>query len=98
MVPNNQVLPRLPEAFANMAEPMFGQDAVAFYLLSEVVSKEVKVVQSGQGADEVFGGYFWYERMMKQTEGSRLDRFRKHYFDFGKNFDLYLQLRSKFVL
>ncbi len=48
MVPNDQVLPRLPEAFANMAEPMFAQDAVAFYLLSEVVSKEVKVVQSGQ--------------------------------------------------
>jgi len=56
MVPNDQVLPRLPEAFANMSEPMFGQDAVAFYLLSEVVSKEVKVVQSGQGADEVLPG------------------------------------------
>ena len=40
MVPNNQVLPRLPEAFANMSEPMFAQDAVAFYLLSEAVSKE----------------------------------------------------------
>ncbi len=25
--------------------------------------KEVKVVQSGQGADEVFGGYFWYPQM-----------------------------------
>ena len=46
-----------------MAEPMFGQDAVAFYLLAEQVSREVKVVQSGQGADEVFGGYFWYPRM-----------------------------------
>ena len=80
MVPNNQVLPRLPEAFANMAEPMFGQDAVAFYLLSEVVSKEVKVVQSGQGADEVFGGYFWYPRMHHSiTPGIR--RFSDEYFD-----------------
>jgi asparagine synthase (glutamine-hydrolysing) len=43
-----------------MAEPMFGQDAVAFYLLAEQVSREIKVVQSGQGADEVFGGYHWY--------------------------------------
>ncbi|VAW50387.1 Asparagine synthetase [glutamine-hydrolyzing] [hydrothermal vent metagenome] len=80
MVPNNQVLPRLPEAFANMAEPMFGQDAVAFYLLSEVVSKEVKVVQSGQGADEVFGGYFWYPRMHHSLKKG-INRFSDEYFD-----------------
>mgnify|MGYP006288483571 FL=1 len=81
LVPNNQVLERLPEAVDAMAEPMFGQDAVAFYLLAERVSREVKVVQSGQGADEVFGGYFWYPRMLAETGGSRLDRFRRHYFD-----------------
>jgi asparagine synthase (glutamine-hydrolysing) len=80
MVPNNQVLPRLPEAFSNMAEPMFGQDAVAFYLLSEVVSKEVKVVQSGQGADEVFGGYFWYPRMHHSIKQG-ISRFSDEYFD-----------------
>ncbi len=80
MVPNNQVLPRLPEAFANMAEPMFGQDAVAFYLLSEVVSKEVKVVQSGQGADEVFGGYFWYPKMHHSIKKG-IKRFSDEYFD-----------------
>ncbi len=88
MVPNNQVLPRLPEAFSNMAEPMFGQDAVAFYLLSEVVSKEVKVVQSGQGADEVFGGYFWYPRMHHSiTPG--IKRFSDEYFD--RDHEEYLQ-------
>ncbi len=81
LVPNEQVLLRMPEAVDAMSEPMFGQDAVAFYLLSEQVAKDIKVVQSGQGADEVFGGYFWYEKMMHETEGSRLDRFRKHYFD-----------------
>jgi asparagine synthase (glutamine-hydrolysing) len=80
-VPNAEVLPRLPEAVDAMAEPMFGQDAVAFYLLGEQVSREVKVVQSGQGADEVFGGYFWYPRMAAETEGDALDRFARHYFD-----------------
>jgi asparagine synthase (glutamine-hydrolysing) len=60
---------------------MVGQDAVAFYLLAEQVSRHVKVVQSGQGADEVFGGYFWYPRMAAETEGSRVERFRPHYFD-----------------
>ncbi|MEJ2059099.1 MAG: N-acetylglutaminylglutamine amidotransferase [Gammaproteobacteria bacterium] len=77
---NSEVLPRLPEAVAQMAEPMVAQDAVAFYLLSEQVSRHVKVVQSGQGADEVFGGYFWYPRM-RDENGALLDRFRKHYFD-----------------
>ncbi|MBT7390691.1 MAG: asparagine synthase (glutamine-hydrolyzing), partial [Gammaproteobacteria bacterium] len=38
-VSNKEVLPRLSEAVMNMSEPMVGQDAVAFYLLSEQVSK-----------------------------------------------------------
>lgn len=83
-IPNSEVLKRLPEAVANMAEPMVGQDAVAFYLLSEQVSKHVKVVQSGQGADEVFGGYFWYPLMQQdfeQHKGSALECFARHYFD-----------------
>ncbi len=81
LVPNDQVLARLPEAVDAMAEPMFAQDAVAFYLLAERVSREIKVVQSGQGADEVFGGYFWYPRMAAETTGTPLERFRRHYFD-----------------
>jgi asparagine synthase (glutamine-hydrolysing) len=60
---------------------MVGQDAVAFYLLAERVSKHVKVVQSGQGADEVFAGYFWYPRMHADTESDEVQRFAKHYFD-----------------
>ncbi len=85
LVPNSEVLKRLPEAVDQMAEPMFGQDAVAFYLLSEQVSKQIKVVQSGQGADEVFGGYFWYPRMLAETEGEPVERFAKHYFDRDHN-------------
>lgn len=81
LIPNSEVLKRLPEAVGQMSEPMFAQDAVAFYLLAEQVSQTVKVVQSGQGADEVFGGYFWYPRMAAETEGGALDRFRRHYFD-----------------
>lgn len=80
-IPNEQTLQRLPEAVANMAEPMFGQDAIGFYLLSEQVSQEVKVVQSGQGADEVFGGYFWYHQMHAAKDKDLLDRFRPYYFD-----------------
>ena len=45
---------------AAMSEPMVSHDCIAFHLLSEQVAKSIKVVQSGQGADEVLGGYDWY--------------------------------------
>ncbi|ADL56548.1 N-acetylglutaminylglutamine amidotransferase [Gallionella capsiferriformans] len=79
-VPNEEVLKRLPEAIAQMSEPMASYDVTAFYLLGEKVSQEVKVVLAGQGADEVFGGYFWYPLMEAET-GTPLQRFSSHYFD-----------------
>jgi asparagine synthase (glutamine-hydrolysing) len=39
---------------------MVSYDNVGFFLLSREVAKHIKVVQSGQGADEVFAGYHWY--------------------------------------
>ena len=40
---NHKVLVRLPEAVAGMTEPMMSPGVIAFYLLSERVSKAVKV-------------------------------------------------------
>lgn len=57
---SERLLPAVDGAVAAMSEPMVSHDAVAFYLLSEEVAKSIKVVQSGQGADEVLGGYDWY--------------------------------------
>ena len=79
-LPNSAVLETLPAAIAQMSEPMPSYDVTAFYLLSEKVADEVKVVLAGQGADEVFGGYFWYPRM-DTANGSPLARFSQHYFD-----------------
>jgi asparagine synthase (glutamine-hydrolysing) len=59
-VDSARLLPAIGAAIAAMSEPMISHDCVAFHLLSEEVSRHVKVVQSGQGADEVFAGYSWY--------------------------------------
>ena len=59
-----------------MSEPMISHDAVAFYLLSEEVAKHVKVVQSGQGADEVFAGYDWYPPLAEVPRAGRRRRLR----------------------
>jgi asparagine synthase (glutamine-hydrolysing) len=84
IIPNEQVLTRLPEAIAAMSEPLVAQDAIGFYLLAERVSEKVKVVQSGQGADEVFAGYFWYP-LMNAAQGTDLERFSPYYFDRQHN-------------
>jgi asparagine synthase (glutamine-hydrolysing) len=78
-IDNKFVLSKLSSAFKSMSEPMVAQDAVAFYMLSELVSKDVKVVLSGQGADEGFGGYFWYEKI--KSEANNYENFLKHYAD-----------------
>ncbi len=60
MVPSAEVLGGLGGAIEAMSEPMVSHDCIAFYLLSQQVSQHVKVVQSGQGADEILAGYDWY--------------------------------------
>jgi len=79
-VPTARVLDALPATIAAMSEPMVSHDVVAFYLLSEEVSRHVKVVQSGQGADEVFGGYHWYQKLAVAT-GDGVDRYASLFFD-----------------
>jgi len=87
LVADHEVLDALPEVVDQMSEPMVSQDVAAFYLLSKRVAQSVKVVMSGQGADEVFGGYFWYP-LMDAESGSPVERFRRHYFD--RDHDEYL--------
>ncbi len=79
-VPTDEMLPALGGAIRAMSEPMVSHDAVAFYLLSEAVSKHLKVVQSGQGADEVFAGYSWYPPMV-EAEGTGADAYHAAFFD-----------------
>jgi asparagine synthase (glutamine-hydrolysing) len=67
-VPASRTLGSLEDCIRAMSEPMVSHDAIGFYLLSEEVARHVKVVQSGQGADEVFAGYHWYPKMMDATD------------------------------
>ncbi len=81
MVPSDRVAGALDGAVRAMSEPMMSHDVVAFHLLSEPVAKEVKVVQSGQGADEVFAGYHWYPRMADVPRPQAAEAYIDTYFD-----------------
>nr|WP_145487400.1 MULTISPECIES: N-acetylglutaminylglutamine amidotransferase [Streptomyces] len=81
LVPSRRVSTALDGAVAAMSEPMMSHDVVAFHLLSEQVSRHVKVVQSGQGADEVFAGYHWYPRLADAAREEEPERYAETYFD-----------------
>lgn len=67
-IDSQRMLPELANCIAAMNEPMVSHDNIGFYLLSQEVAKHVTVVQSGQGADEVFGGYHWYPPMLESRD------------------------------
>lgn len=67
-VDSRRALPALAGCIEAMSEPMVSHDNIGFYLLSQEVAQHVRVVQSGQGADEVFAGYHWYPPMLGSND------------------------------
>ena len=81
VIDDSRLLPGVDAAIAAMSEPMVSHDCVAFYLLSEDVAKSVKVVQSGQGADEVLGGYDWYPPLADVAREDAAEAYASVFFD-----------------
>ncbi len=61
-----------PKIQYHMDEPLADPAAIALYFVSNLASKYVKVVMSGEGADELFGGYRIYQEPLTLTAYDKL--------------------------
>lgn len=64
----------VPAVQYHMDEPLADAAAVALYFLNREAAKDVKVVLSGEGADELFGGYPLYRQAVWAEHWQKMPR------------------------
>jgi asparagine synthase (glutamine-hydrolysing) len=80
-VSTSEFAPSIAAAVGAMSEPMASHDVTAFHLLCRTVTEHVKVVQCGQGADEVFGGYAYHQPLGSVGRAGALPAFSASFVD-----------------
>lgn len=70
----------LPTVQYQMDEPLADPSAIALYFVSQLASEHVKVVLSGEGADEFFGGYNIYREPLDLKIMTDLPMFIRKFF------------------
>ena len=61
----------------HMDEPQANPSSVPLWFLAELTRKYVTVVLSGEGADEIWGGYEWYDETPTERKYKKLPAFMR---------------------
>jgi asparagine synthase (glutamine-hydrolysing) len=67
---NIDVASMLDQMTAVYDEPFGDSSNIPTFLVSEYARRTVKVVLSGDGGDEIFGGYDWYRPLLDTAQGA----------------------------
>lgn len=78
---DEEIAKAVEDTVSSMSEPMGSHDVTAFHLVCREVSKHVKVVQCGQGADEVFAGYRYHQPAANAPRREAADVLRDAFHD-----------------
>ena len=71
----------LPELLWHLDEPFFDNSIIPAYYISKLARKNIKVALSGDGGDEIFGGYEWTRRHQYQMAYNAFPGFIRKSFD-----------------
>ncbi len=77
-ITKEEYIKAFPKIMYHMDEPLADPSAIALYFVAEIASKDVKVVLSGEGADELFGGYNTYKEEVDQEWYMKIPYFIRH--------------------
>lgn len=67
---NDDLLQDVDDIIEYIDEPFADSSAIPTYILSKQVSKHIKVALSGDGADELFGGYYKHMALSRSLKSS----------------------------
>lgn len=77
-ITKEEYIKAFPKIMYHMDEPLADPAAIALYFVSELASRDVKVVLSGEGADEFFGGYGKYLEEFSASWYMKIPYFIRH--------------------
>lgn len=79
LISKEEYLNIVPKIMYYMDEPFSDPAAIALYFVAEIASKDVKVVLSGEGADEFFAGYGTYNEVVDMSFYNKIPYFLRHF-------------------
>lgn len=75
LIDKKEYFQEVPKIIYHLDEPLADPAAIALYFVSKLASEDVKVVLSGEGADEFFGGYNYYRESVDYATYNKIPYF-----------------------